>query len=113
MRPYRGFDLFRPLEEPYFSAWAAHGYAVLTLDIAGSGQSTGLLAGEYLTTEIDEAIAAIDWCAAQDWCDGHVGMSGMSWSAFTALRAHSEITASIIDAVLAGAAEFRAVGLIV
>ena len=43
-RPYRGFDLFRPLEDQYLPAWAEHGYAVLAIDIAGSGQSTGELA---------------------------------------------------------------------
>ena len=105
VRPYRGFDLFRPLEEPYFSAWAAHGYAVLTLDIAGSGQSTGHLADEYLPTETCDAIAAIDWCAAQDWCDGQVGMSGMSWSAFTALRVSARRPPALKALVLGGVSE--------
>jgi uncharacterized protein len=104
-RPYRGFDLFRPLEEPYFSVWAAHGYAVLTLDIAGSGQSTGLLADEYLSAEIDDAIAAIDWCAAQAWCDGQIGMSGMSWSAFTALRVSARRPPALKALVLGGVSE--------
>ena len=105
VRPYRGFDLFRPLEEPYFGVWAAHGYAVLTLDIAGSGQSTGLLADEYLPTETCDAIAAIDWCAAQDWCDGQVGMSGMSWSAFTALRVSARRPPALKALVLGGVSE--------
>jgi putative CocE/NonD family hydrolase len=105
VRPYRGFDLFRPLEEPYFSVWAAHGYAVLTLDIAGSGQSTGLLVDEYLPAEIDDAIAVIGWCTAQDWCDGKVGMSGMSWSAFTALRVSARRPAALKALVLGGVSE--------
>jgi len=105
VRPYRGFDLFRPLEEQYLSVWAANGYAVLALDIAGSGQSTGLLADEYLRREIDDAIAATAWCAAQTWCDGQVGMSGMSWSAFTALRVSARRPTALKALVLGGVSE--------
>jgi putative CocE/NonD family hydrolase len=105
VRPYRGFDLFRPLEEPYFSVWASHGYAVLAVDIAGSGQSDGIVADEYLPSEIDDAIAAIGWCAAQDWCDGKVGMGGMSWSAFTALRVSTRRPAALKALVLGGVSE--------
>lgn len=105
VRPYRGYDLFRPLEEQYLGAWAAHGYAVLALDIAGSGQSSGLLADEYLTREIDDAIAVIEWCARQAWCDGQVAMSGMSWSAFTALRVSARRPPALRALVLGGVSE--------
>ena len=104
-RPYRGFDLFRPLEEQTLGVWATYGYATLAADIAGSGQSTGLLADEYLPREIDDAIAVIEWCAAQPWCDGQVGMSGMSWSAFTALRVSARRPAALKALVLGGVSE--------
>jgi putative CocE/NonD family hydrolase len=104
-RPYRGFDLFRPLEDQYLPAWAEHGYAVLAVDTAGSGQSSGLLADEYLDQEIEDAIAAIAWCAAQDWCDGQVGLSGMSWSAFTALRVAARRPAALKALALGGVSE--------
>jgi uncharacterized protein len=104
-RPYRGYDLFRPLEDQYLSAWAAHGYAVLAVDTAGSGQSTGRLDDEYLQTEIDDAIAAIDWSAGQAWCDGRVGLSGMSWSAFVALRVSARRPAALKALVLGGVSE--------
>ncbi len=105
VRPYRGYDLFRPLEEQYLGVWAAHGYAVLALDIAGSGQSGGLLADEYLSREIDDAIAAIAWCAEQAWSDGQVAMSGMSWSAFTALRVSARRPPALKALVLGGVSE--------
>ena len=104
-RPYRGFDMFRPLEEQTLGVWATHGYATLAVDIAGSGQSTGLLSDEYLSREIDDAIAVIDWCAAQPWCDGQVGMSGMSWSAFTALRVSARRPAALKALALGGVSE--------
>jgi len=105
VRPYRGYDLFRPLEEQYLGAWASHGYAVLALDIAGSGQSSGLLADEYLPREIDDAVAVIEWCARQAWCDGQVAMSGMSWSAFTALRVSARRPPALRALVLGGVSE--------
>ncbi len=104
-RPYRGFDMFRPLEEQTLGVWAAHGYATLAVDTAGSGQSTGLLADEYLPREIDDAIAVIEWCADQPWCDGQVGLSGMSWSAFTALRVSARRPASLKALALGGVSE--------
>ena len=105
VRPYRGYDLFRPLEDQYLSVWAGGGYAVLALDIAGSGQSTGLLEDEYLPREIDDTVEVIGWCAAQDWCDGQVGMSGMSWSAFTALRVSARRPAALKALALGGVSE--------
>ncbi len=105
VRPYRGYDLFRPLEEQYLGVWAAHGYAVLALDVAGSGQSNGLLADEYLPREIDDAVAVIAWCAEQAWCDGQVAMSGMSWSAFSALRVSARRPPALKALVLGGVSE--------
>jgi hypothetical protein len=104
-RPYRGWDLFRPLEDQYLPAWAEAGYAVLAVDIAGSGQSTGLLHDEYLPREIEDAIAAIEWCAGQPWCDGQAGLSGMSWSAFTALRVSGRRPAALKALALGGVSE--------
>ena len=59
LSPYRAFDIFRPIEEPLLPWWAEQGYAVLAVDTAGSGGSTGLLADEYLDSEIDDAVAAV------------------------------------------------------
>src|ERR1700754_4145148 len=67
--PYRSFDLFRSPTEMLLPVWASQGYATLAIDIAGSGASSGVLHDEYLPREIDDAVAAIAWCASQDWCD--------------------------------------------
>jgi predicted acyl esterase len=103
--PYRVFDVFRNYGEVTFPYWATRGYAVVAVDIAGSGASSGLLHDEYLPGEIDDACKVIDWCAAQDWCDGNVGASGFSWSAFAVLRASDRKPRALKAMVLGGVSE--------
>lgn len=105
LSPYRPYDIFRPVIDPLLPWWAGHGYAVLAVDTAGSGNSTGLLRDEYLPTEIDDATAAVAWAAAQPWCDGAVGLSGLSWAAFTALRAAARKPLALKAMVLGGVSD--------
>jgi predicted acyl esterase len=56
------------------------------LDVRGSGESDGLLADEYSPIEQADAVAVIAWLAAQPWCNGSVGMMGISWGGFNALQ---------------------------
>ncbi len=71
------------LTHPYF---AGHGYAGLRVDMRGTGDSEGICLGEYLLQEQDDALAVIDWLAAQPWCSGKVGMIGISWGGFNGLQ---------------------------
>lgn len=105
LAPYRAFDFFRPVGEPMFPWWAQQGYAVLAIDTSGAGGSTGLLRDEYLPQEIDDTVAAVAWAAAQPWCDGGVGLSGLSWAAFTALRAAARAPPALKAMVLGGVSE--------
>lgn len=105
LSPYRPYDIFRPVIDPLLPWWAGHGYAVLAVDTAGSGNSTGLLRDEYLPTETDDAAAAVAWAAAQPWCDGAVGLSGLSWAAFTALRAAGRKPPALKAMVLGGVSD--------
>ena len=105
LSPYRPYDIFRPAMEPLLPWWAEQGYAVLAIDTAGAGGSTGLLRDEYLPSEIDDAVAAVAWAAAQPWCDGAVGLSGLSWAAFTALRAAARRPPALKAMVLGGVSE--------
>src|SRR5438874_229645 len=50
------------LTHPYF---AGHGYASVRIDIRGSGDSEGVLLGEYLKQEQDDALEVIDWISRQ------------------------------------------------
>lgn len=71
------------LTHPYF---AGHGYACVRVDIRGSGDSEGVLHGEYLKQEQDDAIAILEWLERQPWCTGKVGMIGISWGGFNGLQ---------------------------
>ena len=68
---------------PYF---AGHGYAVLRVDMRGSGDADGILADEYLPQEQEDALEVLAWIAGQPWCTGAVGMMGISWSGFNSLQ---------------------------
>ena len=84
--PYRkrfGTAVRDAMTHPYL---AGHGYACIRLDIRGSGESEGVLADEYLQSELDDGLAALKWIAAQDWCDGNIGMMGISWGGFNGLQ---------------------------
>jgi putative CocE/NonD family hydrolase len=71
------------LTHPYL---AGYGYAGVRVDIRGSGESGGLLFDEYTKQEQDDALEVIAWLAAQPWCNGAVGMMGISWGGFSALQ---------------------------
>jgi len=84
--PYRKNDLTRG-----YSAWwgrqlAQYGVGYARLDVRGSGDSEGLLTDEYTPQEQADAAAIIAWLAAQPWCNGAVGMRGVSWGGFAALQ---------------------------
>jgi putative CocE/NonD family hydrolase len=71
------------LTHPYF---AARGYACARVDMRGNGDSEGLMEDEYSARELADAVEVIVWAAAQPWCNGRVGMMGISWGGFNALQ---------------------------
>ena len=84
--PYRKRDLRTVTDEithPYF---AGHGYAGVRVDIRGSGDSEGVLTDEYTPEELADGVTIIEWLAEQPWCDGTVGMIGISWGGFNGLQ---------------------------
>ncbi len=84
--PYRKNDLFAVNDEGRFGYFAARGYAGVRIDIRGSGDSEGVLLDEYAPQEQEDALAALAWIAAQEWCTGAVGMIGKSWGGFNGLQ---------------------------
>ena len=84
--PYRKRDGTRGRDEPMHGYFAQHGFAAIRVDMRGSGESDGHMADEYLKQEQDDALEVIAWIAAQDWCDGNVGMMGKSWGGFNGLQ---------------------------
>lgn len=84
--PYRKRDGTRKRDEPMHGYFAGHGYAVIRVDMRGSGESDGLLRDEYLRQEQEDALEVIDWISRQEWCGGDVGMMGKSWGGFNSLQ---------------------------
>ncbi len=84
--PYRKRDFMRARDEPIHHYIAGHGYAAVRVDLRGSGDSDGVLVDEYHPQEQADAVEVIAWLAAQPWCDGKVGMTGISWGGFNSLQ---------------------------
>jgi pimeloyl-ACP methyl ester carboxylesterase len=86
MVPYRRRDgtVARDMDmDPWF---AGHGIAYCRVDIRGAGDSGGQLADEYLPREQEDAVEIIARLAALPWCNGNVGMTGISWGGFNSLQ---------------------------
>jgi hypothetical protein len=84
--PYRKRDSTRAYARYWGRKLAQCGIAFARLDARGSGDSGGLLLDEYLPREQQDAAEAIAWLAAQPWCNGSVGMRGVSWGGFITLQ---------------------------
>ena len=84
--PYRKRDgtiVRDQFTHPWF---AGHGYVCIRTDMRGNGESEGLMRDEYSPQELADAEEIIHWAAAQPWCNGNVGMMGISWGGFNALQ---------------------------
>ncbi len=84
--PYRKRDGTTPRDAVTHPWFAGHGYACVRVDMRGSGESEGLLLDEYTAQELEDACDVIAWLAEQPWCDGNIGMMGISWGGFNGLQ---------------------------
>jgi putative CocE/NonD family hydrolase len=84
--PYRKDDMTAWQDSTRHRYFAGSGYASVRVDLRGSGDSDGILFGEYLEQEQDDALEVIAWIAEQPWCSGDVGMIGYSWGGFNGLQ---------------------------
>ncbi|MBM6621639.1 CocE/NonD family hydrolase [Micrococcaceae bacterium RIT802] len=84
--PYRKRDNSRGRDELNHPYMAGHGYISVRVDLRGSGDSDGVMVDEYRPQEHEDAEDVIAWLADQPWCDGNVGMMGISWGGFNSLQ---------------------------
>jgi len=84
--PYRKRDLTRHRDDLTHGWFASHGYACVRVDMRGSGESDGVIRDQYREQELADGEEAIRWIARQPWCDGAVGMMGISWGGFNSLQ---------------------------
>ena len=86
MIPYRKDDWRAPSDHQRGDYFAQRGFAFCRLDIRGTGSSDGIALDEYLPDETQDGYEAVEWLAAQPWCNGSVGMWGISYGGFTAIQ---------------------------
>ncbi len=86
MIPY-GKDNWRRNADVTRGEWfAARGFALCRLDVRGTGSSGGIAMDEYTADETRDGYDAVEWLAAQPWCDGAIGMWGISYGGFTSIQ---------------------------
>ena len=69
--------------------WVSRGYAHVIANVRGTGGSGGTF-GFFDAQERRDMYDLVEWAAAQPWCDGTVGMIGISYFAMTQLEAAVE-----------------------
>jgi uncharacterized protein len=80
VRPYDFFHGAGGVEAGKTEFWVSRGYVHLIADTRGSGASEGNYSF-YGKKESEDGYDLVEWIAKQPWCDGNVGMIGMSYFA--------------------------------
>ena len=83
----------------------SRGYALVKVDVRGTGASFGSRQAEYGPLEVRDGYDVVDWVIAQPWSDGAVGAYGTSYTGTTA-----ELLAAVkhpaVRAVIPGWSDF-------
>src|ERR1700744_6209807 len=69
--------------------WVPRGYVHIIVNLRGTGGSGGTFTF-FDSQERRDVYDVIEWVAVQPWCDGNVGMLGISYFAMTQLEAAVE-----------------------
>jgi uncharacterized protein len=88
--PYHKDGMFAAFFDYANDYLVRHGYAVIIVDIRGHGGSGGVPYETNHAAERADAVQLVEWISRQDWCDGNVGMWGVSYGAITSLGAATE-----------------------
>ena len=86
MIPYRKDDWRANADESRGRFLTRNGYVLCRLDVRGTGRSDGIAMDEYTAEETEDGYDAVEWLAGQPWCNGNVGMWGISYGGFTAIQ---------------------------
>ncbi|HEV2378376.1 MAG TPA: CocE/NonD family hydrolase [Terriglobia bacterium] len=92
--PYR----YQPGSDSYF---ARNGYASILVDVRGTGGSEGIPLDEYSPTEYEDTTHVIDWLSKQPWCNGNIGMYGLSYGAFNSVYEAAALKPPALKAICA------------
>ncbi len=83
----------------------SHGYALVRVDLRGSGASFGTRPVEYGPQEVMDIYEIIEWVVRQPWSDGNVGAFGTSYTGTTAELA-AAVNHPALKAVIPGWSDF-------
>ena len=86
-RYWRDVELRVPGEEvdAIIQYFTANGYAVVRVDVRGTGASFGGMLYEWQRQDTEDAYDLVEWMVAQPWCSGQVGAYGGSYAGTTAV----------------------------
>ena len=84
--PYRKRDSMSFVDSMIYPYYAARGYVCIRADLRGGGESEGTYSDYLQPFEVDDALELISLIAREPWCDGSVGVTGLSWGGMNALR---------------------------
>ncbi len=66
--------------------FARRGFAFCRVDVRGTGSSAGIAFDEYTEDETRDGFELVEWLAEQPWCNGSVGMWGISYGGFASIQ---------------------------
>ncbi|WKA60219.1 CocE/NonD family hydrolase [Planococcus shenhongbingii] len=75
-------SLFTPFESPDPGFWVPNDYVLVKIAARGSSNSEGELY-PWTKAETQDYYDVIEWAGVQNWCDGNVGLNGVSYLAMT------------------------------
>lgn len=78
---------YRRVDDRTASWLVPRGFALVRVDVRGTGESDGIIVNEYDLPEQADVTPLIKWIARQPWCNGNVGMRGISYGAITSYQA--------------------------
>jgi uncharacterized protein len=84
--PYRMHDVTSSYAESYTRFVDEGDFAVVRLDLRGTGSSGGDALDEYPDVERSDLRDVIAWIVSRPWSNGRVGMFGTSYSGFNSLH---------------------------
>lgn len=79
IQPDRSAIHHTPTEAGNPEYFTARGYAHVIVDVRGTGLSEGEYLGWMSNQEAEDGYDLVEWIAEQPWCDGNVGMVGISY----------------------------------
>jgi len=78
-QPWESYVFHHDVEVPDIKFFVKRGYAVIVPDPRGIGKSEGVWKLPFTKQEVQDCYDIIEWAAKEDWCDGNVGMIGLSY----------------------------------